>query len=173
MKKSTAQRPHRTCRKLTCTTPQASPPGSWPWGQGHGRQAEHRSVPDPQKALVATQGLRLFGVPHGPALYRRTSPRGTSWPPPRGLLVTTVTTVAPEICGSAWPSTHEQPGAKDAILGLLDRPPPAHALLLLERLGPARLGLAALLNRTHPRLGPEQADGDPIGTHCERYEREN
>ena len=29
-------------------------------------------MPDPQKALVATQGLRLFGVPHGPALYRRT-----------------------------------------------------------------------------------------------------
>ncbi len=67
---------------------------------------------------------------------------------------------------------YEQPGAMDAILGLLDRPPPARALLLLERLGSARLGLAALLKRTDPRLGPEQADGDSIRTHCERHVRE-
>ena len=33
--------------------------------RGRARQAAHRSVADPRKALVATQGLRLSGVPMG------------------------------------------------------------------------------------------------------------
>ncbi|XYH97380.1 hypothetical protein ACMHYB_58105 [Sorangium sp. So ce1128] len=46
-----------------------------------GRQAEHRSVADPRKVLVVTQGLRLSGAPLGRDLYRRASRWRTSRPP--------------------------------------------------------------------------------------------
>ena len=61
-------------RKLWCTGSRVSAPRPCPRWSGRARQAEHRSVAGPGKALVATQGFRLSGVPHGLDLYRHRPP---------------------------------------------------------------------------------------------------
>ncbi len=100
-RKSPTQSPQRADRKVSHESPGERAGKLSPRSGACAGLAAHRSVADPRKALVATQGLRLSGVPHGRGLYRHPSPRRTFRPL---VFAPCVTTRGAEICGSGRPS---------------------------------------------------------------------